>query len=120
MLGLDSLGLVKKDSGTGKIFSLYVTVSVMPINSVEVKLSEDGAEVSGSFQVYNEEGSKETLWYKRGEVNFEVTKKVKISAHNSKIVLGYRIVNKSNEKLTANCEYHIQLRPLLKELIFWC
>lgn len=67
--------------------------------------------MSGSFQAYNGEGSKEITWYKRGEVKFKVTKKVKISAHSSRIVLEDRIVKKSNEKLAADWGYHIQLRP---------
>ncbi|MFA6309202.1 MAG: DUF4432 family protein [Clostridia bacterium] len=110
MLGLENWGMPETEEATGFSLPMHGTVSMIPVKSVNIDITEDSAEISGTFEVRNTREIEKLPWYKNGEVIFEVTKRIIIKPDSARIILKDTITNKSVEARIANWGYHVQMR----------
>ncbi len=111
MLGLKNWGLPRENPESREIMPMHGTASLIPVKTVNVKLAEHYAEISGAFLFREGSGSEDVPWYSRGKIIFEVVKKIIIQNNGKKVIVKDRIINRSTEKHKADWGYHVQLRP---------
>lgn len=111
MLGLENFGspVTNKD---GRLLNLHGDASYIPVHKVGVTISENELVVSGDFDVYDGLGSADKVWYRRGSLQYSVTKTITLKAGSQVIFLLDTITNRSEKTLTPDWGYHIQLRPM--------
>ncbi|RPI78805.1 MAG: DUF4432 family protein [Chloroflexi bacterium] len=111
MLGLENFGSPVTDKN-GRLLGLHGDASYIPVNKVEVTISENELVVSGAFEVYDGLGNADKVWYRRGSLQYTVTKTITLKAGSLVIFLLDTITNRSEKSLTPDWGYHIQLHPM--------
>jgi hypothetical protein len=110
MLGLENWGM-PVNLENGRLLPLHGEVSNIPIETVTVTFSEDKITASGAFEVFDGHGSAGSVWHRRGQIRYTVTKTVTLRAGSPALLLQDTIFNCTTETLTPDWGYHVQLRP---------
>lgn len=110
MLGLENWGMPKTDFETGIVMPMHGTASLIPIGSVEVKISKDRAEIIGEFEVRKFRKIEKKPWYENGDILYKITKRVIIIPEIGSLILKDTITNKSKETLSPEWGYHVQMK----------
>jgi hypothetical protein len=97
---------------TGRLLPIHGFVSLIPVPEVRVTFTDTQVNVSGAFEVYDEQGPEGEVWYRRGQLVYEVTRTVILKAGSPSILLRDTIANRTDHSLTPDWGYHVQLRPV--------
>ncbi len=94
----------------GKLQPLHGETSNIPVKSVELTVSENSLQVSGSFIYRSLEGQSQE-WYEAGKALYKITQHITIYKTGSQIDTDVDILNLTEEELTPDWGYHITFNP---------
>ncbi len=111
MCGLNNWGMPFTEEKTGNLQSLHGQVSNIPVQNIYIEISSSGMEIIGKFIVRTFEGDNTIPWHSRGDILYEVVKRIILIKDKPVIILYDQIINRCNKVLIPDWGYHVQFYP---------